>query len=124
MARLSMTEAAKQWGISRRTLYRRVSLGALSVSSGAGRLKTVDTVEMLRVFGEPAAVTAPVTAPAVSIHENPAKDELIRHLKGEVEHLRKQVVALTEQIAKRDSFEQKLLEFEPKKRRIWQRKKK
>lgn len=46
---ISVTKAAKEWGVSRTTIYQKVSDGELSRASD----KKIDTSEMLRVFGEP-----------------------------------------------------------------------
>ena len=44
-----MTKAAKEWGLSRTTIYQKVNDGELSRAAD----KKIDTAEMLRVFGEP-----------------------------------------------------------------------
>ena len=49
--KVSVTKAAKEWGISRTTIYQKVNDGQLSRAAD----KKIDTVEMLRVFGEPAS---------------------------------------------------------------------
>ena len=46
---ISVTEAAKEWGVSRTTIYQKVNDGELSRTAD----KKIDTSEMLRVFGEP-----------------------------------------------------------------------
>lgn len=46
---ISVTKAAKEWGVSRTTIYQKVNDGELSRNSD----KKIDTSEMLRVFGEP-----------------------------------------------------------------------
>ena len=46
-----MTKAAKEWGVSRTTIYQKVNDGELSRTAD----KKIDTSEMLRVFGEPAS---------------------------------------------------------------------
>jgi len=46
---ISVTKAAKEWGISRTTIYQKVNNGELSRAAD----KKIDTAEMLRVFGEP-----------------------------------------------------------------------
>jgi len=46
---ISVTKAAKEWGVSRTTIYQKVNDGELSRNSD----KKIDTAEMLRVFGEP-----------------------------------------------------------------------
>ncbi len=46
---ISVTKAAKEWGVSRTTIYQKVNNGELSRAAD----KKIDTTEMLRVFGEP-----------------------------------------------------------------------
>jgi len=47
--KISVTKAAKDWGVSRTTIYQKVNDGELSRASD----KKIDTAEMLRIFGEP-----------------------------------------------------------------------
>lgn len=52
MALVSISEAAKLTGKSRRTLYRHIDTGKLSLThSGTGE-RVIDTSELLRVYGE------------------------------------------------------------------------
>ena len=46
---ISVTKAAKEWGVSRTTIYQKVNNGELSRTAD----KKIDTSEMIRVFGEP-----------------------------------------------------------------------
>ena len=46
---ISVTKAAKEWSVSRTTIYQKVNDGELSRTAD----KKIDTAEMLRVFGEP-----------------------------------------------------------------------
>ena len=46
---ISVTKAAKEWGVSRTTIYQKVNDGELSRTAD----KKIDTSEMIRVFGEP-----------------------------------------------------------------------
>ncbi|MDN3453813.1 plasmid replication DNA-binding protein [Psychrobacter sp. APC 3350] len=46
---ISVTKAAKEWGVSRTTIYQKVNDGELSRTAE----KKIDTAEMFRVFGEP-----------------------------------------------------------------------
>lgn len=48
---ISVTKAAKGWGVSRTTIYPKVNDGVLSRTAD----KQIDTSELLRVFGEPAS---------------------------------------------------------------------
>lgn len=47
--KISVTKAAKEWGVSRTTIYQKVNDGELSRTAD----KKIDVSEMLRVFGEP-----------------------------------------------------------------------
>lgn len=47
--KISVTKAAKEWSVSRTTVYEKINNGELSRTSD----KKIDTSEMLRVFGEP-----------------------------------------------------------------------
>ena len=52
---ISVTKAAKEWGVSRTTIYQKVNNGKLSRTAD----KKIDTAEMLRVFGEPISKKCP-----------------------------------------------------------------
>lgn len=50
--KLLISEAAKQVGKSRNALYRAIETGALSVEKNSAGKQTVDTSELLRVYGD------------------------------------------------------------------------
>jgi hypothetical protein len=50
---LPVSQAAKQWGLTRQTLHRAIREGKLSASQGSQGIRTVDMAEMIRVYGEP-----------------------------------------------------------------------
>lgn len=52
MAILSISEAARAWGVGRSTLQRAIKEGRLSATNQADGSKGIDTAELLRVFGE------------------------------------------------------------------------
>ena len=52
MAILGLRDAAKAAGVSRQTIYRKSSIGALSIVTRDDGSKGVDTSELLRVFGK------------------------------------------------------------------------
>lgn len=60
---LPVSQAAKQWGLTRQTLHRAIRKGKLSASQDSRGLRTVETAEMIRVYGEP-PIPAPVTLQA------------------------------------------------------------
>jgi hypothetical protein len=53
MATLTIAGAARTWGVSRQTVYNKISEGVLSVTKDASDATRIDPAEMLRVFGEP-----------------------------------------------------------------------
>ena len=55
---ISVSQAAKQWQVSRTTIYKKIDAGELSRNSD----RNIDTTEMLRVFGNP---------PKTEQHEQP-----------------------------------------------------
>ncbi|MGP5225946.1 plasmid replication DNA-binding protein [Psychrobacter aquimaris] len=61
---MSVTKAAKEWGVSRTTIYQKINYGELSRTAD----KKIDTSEMLRVFGEP--VSKKRTEQFVNINES------------------------------------------------------
>lgn len=46
---INISKAAKDWAISRTTIYKKISTGELSQNHD----KTIAFVEMVRIFGEP-----------------------------------------------------------------------
>lgn len=68
MSLLSITEAAHAAGVSRRTIQRSIQSGRLSTATTATGERTIDTTELLRVFGPlrhapsdtPASMSRPV----------------------------------------------------------------
>ena len=68
MSLLSITEAAHAAGVSRRTIQRSIQSGRLSAATTATGERTIDTTELLRVFGPlrhapsdtPASMSRPV----------------------------------------------------------------
>ncbi|AMN69031.1 hypothetical protein AK825_14320 (plasmid) [Psychrobacter sp. P11G5] len=93
---ISVTEAAKEWRLSRTTIYQKINDGELSRTAD----KKIDTAEMLRVFGEPLSkerteqsVNSPhnthlnsQTVQSCTEHEHQLELEKLKN-----EHLRQQV---------------------------------
>lgn len=109
MANLTITEAARQWRLSRQTVYNKIQSGELSASEDVSGAKVIDTSEMLRVFGEPkSAGTEAHTATPDQPISLLQQLEIERIKREHAEHL-KQV--LTEQVqslqAKIERLEQK-----------------
>ena len=93
---ISVTKAAKEWGISRTTIYQKINDGELSRTAD----KKIDVSEMLRVFGEPiskkrterSADSAQSTSlNSQSVQYNTDIEHLLSLEKLKNEHLRQQV---------------------------------
>lgn len=93
---ISVTKAAKEWDVSRTTIYQKVNDGELSRTAD----KKIDTAEMLRVFGEPVSKkrTEQSLNTADSTHSNSQTVQSCTALEHQLEleklkneHLRQQV---------------------------------
>ena len=93
---ISVTKAAKEWGVSRTTIYQKVNDGELSRTAD----KKIDTAEMLRVFGEPVAkkrteqslnTTKNTHSNSQAVQNSTALEHQLELEKLKNEHLRQQV---------------------------------
>lgn len=117
--KLSVTEAATLYKISRTTIYRNINSGKLSTGSG----KKIDLSEMIRVFGEAKAQntesvlqgntpTVPPLQSEIALHER------IKWLEVQVKTLQSQLEnahSLIEWFKSQIEQPQKLIEHKPKK---------
>jgi peptidoglycan hydrolase CwlO-like protein len=117
--KLSVTEAATLYKISRTTIYRNINSGKLSTGSG----KKIDLSEMIRVFGEAKAQntesvlqgntpTVPPLQSEIALHER------IKWLEVQVKTLQSQLEnahSLIEWFKSQIEQPQKLIEHRPKK---------
>lgn len=94
---ISVTKAAKDWGVSRTTIYQKINDGELSRTAD----KKIDTSEMLRVFGEPVVkkrteqtVDTSSNTPSNSkdVQNSTALEHQLEIEKLRNEHLRQQVI--------------------------------
>ena len=77
---ISVTKAAKQWGVSRTTIYQKINDGELSRTAD----KKIDTSEMIRVFGEP--VTKKRTERSVNtVQSTPLNSQSVQY-NTDIEH--------------------------------------
>lgn len=123
MSQLSISEAAKLVSRNRTTLYRLVANGKLTATVDATGSKTIDTSELLRVFGElrtsgdksnsRATVTmqqreTPDTTARMAVLEAELRHarELLAVRESQIENLRRTVLLLEDRRA-------------PKSRRLW-----
>ena len=78
---ISVTKAAKEWGVSRTTIYQKVNDGELSRTAD----KKIDVSEMLRVFGEP--ISKKRTERSVeTVQSTPLNSQSVRY-NTDIEHL-------------------------------------
>jgi len=93
---MSVSEAAKKWGVSRTTIYKKIDDGELSRNSD----KKIDTTEMLRVFGNPPN-TERTEQNRKSVHRTPVNNESVQEnvqLKHQLEMEKLKNVHLQQQV--------------------------
>ena len=110
MARISITEAAKQGFKSRSTLNKDVRSGKLPAHVERGR-KVVDVAELIRLYGEPGAIEArPVPtdqATADAEQQNDALKAQLTRAEADLAEARRQIDDQTEKAsAEREKFMQ------------------
>ncbi|WP_033755946.1 helix-turn-helix domain-containing protein [Pantoea sp. NGS-ED-1003] len=106
MAKVSISEAARLAGISRPTIYKLMNSGQLNFTSvvKAGKtVKSIDTSELIRVFGTignlPAATDFTVNSEQEITQVNTPD---LQHLQHEIELLQKENEGLKEAVASRE----------------------
>jgi predicted DNA-binding protein YlxM (UPF0122 family) len=112
---ISITEAAESWGISRQYIYRKIKSGELSkLNSG-----TIDTSELLRVFGEPkksqtnkVTLTTNDNSSTQLQHENTLLKDQIKRLEGSLSHAEQIQSRLLSQIEDANQKVQLLIEYQ------------
>ncbi len=117
--KLSVTEAATLYKISRTTIYRNINSGKLSTGSG----KKIDLSEMIRVFGEAKAQNTESVLQGNTPTVPPLQSEIVLHER--IKWLELQVKTLQSQLENAHSLiewfksqieqPQKLIEHKPKK---------
>ncbi|MGK5721844.1 helix-turn-helix domain-containing protein [Proteus mirabilis] len=118
MAQVSISEAARLTGKSRRTIQRYVATGKLSLSHNDATGKNIDTSELIRVFGEikkdivtPEDTLKKVTLSHHVTHDNDSSKLENELLKKEIEFLKQR---LEDKDAHIDSLKNAMLLIEPK----------
>jgi hypothetical protein len=93
---LSISKASATWGVSRTTIHKKIKTGQLSKLANG----TIDTSEMLRVFGEPhAKVDSTPTVQVVSeVHHNKLLEQRIRHLETSLSESKERETWLQSQV--------------------------
>jgi hypothetical protein len=91
MACHSISEAASMVGVNRRTIYRHIKSGKLSVSVISDNKTVIDTSELLRVFG---ALSLPDTTECPTGSQENTPDYVTKIL-AEMSHMRSEIERLT-----------------------------
>lgn len=102
--KISVTKAAKEWGVSRTTIYQKVSDGELSRSSD----KKIDTLEMIRVFGEPISKKRTERS-ADTVQSTPLNNKSVQY-NTDIEHLLTLEKLKNEHLSQQVSDQKKLIE--------------
>ena len=117
---LTLSEAARQWGMSRQTLYVHNKAGKLSFSAFPNGEPGLDPAEMVRVYGEPGtgktrvrrpaggdmlrSATPPVTTPAVALSARlDAALEMLEQTRQELAAARDREQRLVREAAEREA---------------------
>lgn len=101
---ISVTKAAKEWGVSRTTIYQKVNDGELSRAAD----KKIDTAEMLRVFGEP--LSKKRTEQSLNTSDSTHSDSQSVQHNTEIEHLLALEKLKNEHLSQQVSDQKKLIE--------------
>jgi len=101
---ISVTKAAKEWGVSRTTIYQKVNDGQLSRTAD----KKIDVSEMLRVFGEP--ISKKRTERSVNtVQSTPLNSQSVQY-NTDIEHQLALEKLKNEHLSQQVSYQKKLIE--------------
>lgn len=101
---ISVTKAAKEWGVSRTTIYQKVNDGEISRTAD----KKIDISEMLRVFGEPISKKRTERS-ADTVQSTPLNNQNVQYNK-DIEHLLALEKLKNEHLSQQVSDQKKLIE--------------
>ena len=101
---ISVTKAAKEWGVSRTTIYQKVNDGELSRTAD----KKIDVSEMLRVFGEP--ISKKRTERSVDTSQSTPLNSQSVQYNTDIEHLLALEKLKNEHLSQQVSDQKKLIE--------------
>lgn len=88
---ISISEAARRWGVGRETIYRKQRKGDISFNEGDP--PTIDPAEMLRVFGEPGEKKAAAKAKTGDIAAQVRAEVQLDAQKAEIERLKAELAS-------------------------------
>ena len=93
---LSISKASTTWGVSRTTIHKKIKTGQLSKLANG----TIDTSEMIRVFGEPnvRVDSTPSVQVVNEVHPNKLLEQRIRHLETSLSESKERETWLQSQV--------------------------
>jgi hypothetical protein len=93
---LSISKASVTWGVSRTTMHKKIKAGQLSKLANG----TIDTSEMIRVFGEPnVRVDSQQTVHVVNeVHPDKLLEQRVRHLESSLSESKERETWLQSQV--------------------------
>ncbi|MBE0445103.1 plasmid replication DNA-binding protein [Psychrobacter sp. FME5] len=101
---ISVTKAAKEWGVSRTTIYQKVNNGEISRTAD----KKIDVSEMLRVFGEPISKKRTERS-ADTVQSTPLNNQSVQY-NTNIEHLLALEKLKNEHLSQQVNDQKKLIE--------------
>lgn len=127
MSKMSITEAARQSGITRQYMHKLIKAGTVTASTDEAGNRYIDDAELLRAFDGRLPKIKPPSTKETPVHhvtlrnESPVNDNVITGLRVEVQLLREQLEKaearehveaqlLREQLRKTEEREQRLLD--------------
>jgi hypothetical protein len=121
MAKISVSQIAKEWKVSRPTVQKRLKDGELSGSKDDKGAWQIDTSEVIRCFGEPIAAAGKVASNISDNVTSPLQAELTATLKHQVAQLEAQLEEanhMNRELMTQVSSQQKLIEHKTEKKRF------
>ncbi len=98
MSRLSINQAAKEFGVSRERVRKAIKSNDLTTETGARNAQTLDVVDLIRIFGEP------FNRSKTSVRPDPTKTEDNSfYVDKLIESLETQVVVKDKQLQTKDN---------------------
>ena len=93
---LSISKASVTWGVSRTTIHKKIKTGQLSKLANG----TIDTSEMIRVFGEPnlKVDSAPSVQVVNEVHPDKFLEQRIKHLETNLSESKERETWLQNQV--------------------------
>lgn len=93
---LSISKASVTWGVSRTTIHKKIKAGQLSKLANG----TIDTSEMIRVFGEPHLKVDSATPVQVvnEVHPDKLLEQRIKHLESSLSESKEREAWLQSQV--------------------------